>query len=936
MYKKVAYQIEKDPELQASYEREFAPELKRRLQQNLAAFRRHIPSLLPLFEQHRAQQYAVFCNKWSQANIADFANGMAVYRQSALMESRQEFEQFRLAAPFFCLNEQQGGGQEALPAQLELLVMFGLGAGYQLEYLLDQYQIRSLIVYEPSVDLFSCSVQLADWSRMLETAAAKGTTLFLQIGNDASGMPEDLLELSQQQVVNQIFVYRHYSHPVMDKVWHYCQLQSGDRAALLNTKQHFVAYSSQYDEVEMRHASTASAPSMPVQNLSELRFQQNLTALRQFYPQIYDVIKGHQPKHWQLVQDHSGRENLWHAERQALFYQDVGQDSQQLIDEFCQYPFQDDVLIGHKPTTKLRSYLHSQQVQKLLPILERNLKKHTFLPERIDSLIVFGIGLGVHLTLLRQQHQIKNWYICEPNLDFFYASLFVTDWAALFQQAQQEECRIYLNLGGDGSEYFADLMRQFYQVGAYSIANTYMLTSYFNQRMNNAIHDLRSELKVVLAIGEYFDHARFNIAHAYQVFKAGAKFLKANLAVSKHPAQQLPAFVIGNGPSLDQCFDYLRQYQQQVILISCGTALKALHSQGIKPDFHAELEQNRASYEWITQVKDPGYLREIKLLSINGVHPETAALFAEVLLCFKDGESSTQLYQPLFEQYGLNIESLAYSYPTVTNMVLNMLLKMGFQSVYLFGVDLGFVDINHHHSKSSAYYVKGEKQLYDYQRANGGGLPVPGNFRPYVYTKPEFNVSRKLQEIAIKNAKGSSDIYNCSDGALIRGATALHPDNILLSRLDAGKAELLDRFVQDSYLSIPPELIEMVPAGYDLNLFQKTMEDWQQLLAKDVKSEQEAKDLVEQQWLFILKANAQKSNPAFMLLNGSTNYFSAILLKLAVTASTDERDQIEVFNEVLVVWREYLQRATEQFLAAPLAADKVTLSNFFKPHEEMP
>ncbi|MCT8125519.1 motility associated factor glycosyltransferase family protein [Alishewanella sp. BS5-314] len=933
MYNKVAYQIDKDPELQAKQERQFAPELKRRLQQNLAAFRHHIPSLIALLERHTAQQYAVFCNKWGLANIADFANGMAMYRQSAKAESQWEYQQFQLAAPFFSLQEQQAAGQQVLPPRVDLLVMLGLGAGYQLEYLLEQHQIRSVIVYEPSADLFVCSAQLADWLGILQTAATKGTNLFLQIGKDASGLPEDLSELLQLQAVEQVFVYRHYSHPVMDKVWHYCQLQSGDRAALLNTRQHFVAYNSQYDEVEIRHASTASVLSMPVPDHPEQQFQQNLAALKQFYPQIYEVIREHQPKHWQLVCDHLGRHNLWHAERRALFYQDVEHDSQRLIDEFCQHPFQDDVLIGHRPTFKLRSYLHNQQVQKLLPILERNLKKNTVLPQRIDSLIVFGIGLGVHLGQLRQQHQIKNWYICEPNLDFFYASLFVTDWAALFQQAQQEECRIYLNLGGDGSEYFADLMRQFYQVGAYSIANTYMLTSYFNQRMNNAIHDLRSELRVVLAIGEYFDHARFNLAHAYQVFKAGAKLLKRGLAAKSHPVQQVPVFIVGNGPSLDQCFDYLRHYQQQAIIISCGTALRALHNQGIRPDFHAELEQNRASYEWVMQVKDLDYLKQIRMLSINGVHPDTAALFAEVLLCFKDGESSTQLYEPLFNQHGLVGESLAYAYPTVTNFVLNLLLKIGFHNLYLFGVDLGFVDINHHHSKSSAYYVKGQQQLYDYQKIHGGGLPVLGNFRPFVYTKPEFNVSRKLQEVAIKNAKGKCDVYNCSDGAQIRGAVALHPDNILLQPLSCSKEAILDSFIADAYLTLPPELVEYVPASYDLGLFEKTMLDWQALLAAEVNSEPEAKALIERQWLFLLKANSQKTNPAFMLFNGSTNYFSAILLKLAVTDATDERNQIDVFNEVLAVWREYLQLATEQFLTAPLAADQVTLHKLFQAHE---
>src|SRR5690606_10036454 len=97
--------------------------------------------------------------------------------------------------------------------------------------------------------------------------------------------------------------------------------------------------------------------------------------------------------------------------------------------------------------------------------------------------------------------------------------------------------------------------------------------------------------------------------HTYGNFTDGAGVLRQGFGLQRHAFQQLPVFIVGNGPSLDQCFDYLHQYKDQVVIISCGTALKALHKHGIKPDFHAELEQNRATYEWVSQVDDPEYLK---------------------------------------------------------------------------------------------------------------------------------------------------------------------------------------------------------------------------------------------------------------------------------------------------------------------------------------
>lgn len=935
MYKRAGYQLNTDDKAQTELELAVAPLLLERYQQNLQAFRQYIPGITSLLQNHRPQQYSVLCNKFAELNIVDFAVGQTFYRNYPRQEIAQDVQQFYHLAPLIWLDNQQTSSFEPLPQQIELLVMFGLGAGYQLEQLIAERNIRYLIVYEPSTDIFACSAKLCNWSNILQQAAAKGIAVFLQIGNDASSLPADLAELLDQAIVDRCYLYRHYSHPVMDKVFSYMLQHSGDRQALTNGKLHFGSYDNLYDEAELRHANTiASRQINPDITADNLLYQRNLAALQKYYPQIYAVMLAYQPEHWQLVTDDKGKPNLWQPQRLALFYADIDSDSQQLIDDFCQHPFQDDVFIGHRPGYKLRSYLHNQQVTKLLPILERSVKKRNYLPQQIDSLIVFGIALGKHISQLLQQHQVQNLYVCEPNLDFFAASLYITDWAGIFEQAEQQQQRIYLNLGGDGNQYFQDFMRQFYMVGAYSIANTYLLTSYYSERMNKAIMELRSNLKVVLAVGEYFDHARFGIAHTYGDFAMGGRLLQSNCARRNYPVQQLPVFIVGNGPSLDDCFDYLHEYRGRAIIISCGTALKALHKQGIQPDFHAELEQNRATYEWVTQVNDAAYLKGIRLLSVNGIHPDTAELFAETLLCFKDGEASSQLFQPALKLAGIEVESLAYSYPTVTNMVLNMVLKIGFQSLYLFGVDLGFADINHHHSKHSSYYKENGEAVYDYQQVHGGGLPVAGNFLPFVFTKPEFDVSRKLLEQAIQDSRGKCEVYNCSNGVRIAGAVPLDPDNILLSAVAGQKEALLKDFITQVYQSVSPALARHITDKLDLGLLQKTMDDWQLLLADDIVTEQQAKQLIEQQWTFLLKSKLQTGNPAFVLFNGSTNYFSAILLKLAVSTDHDDNSQLAAFNEVLAVWREYLSEACLQYLAEPLKYDEVSMQYLLRKHKE--
>lgn len=925
MYKSAGYRVFSDNNEQRQLEARFAPLLYKQQQQNLQAFRQYIPALADLLSNYQSNRYSVLCESSGYVNIVDFSVGQVFYPNDPMLAAQQDVDAFMQRAPVIYLSKPSAEPDlfSVLPPTVDVVIMLGLGLGYQLLPLLNQANIRHLIIYEPETDIFACSAQTADWAAILRLAQKKGTALYLQVGQNASALPEDLTELTAAVNFEQFFVYRHYSHPVMDKVWHHLQQHNTERSMLLNTKLHFPGYTDLYDEVDPRHGDTLGIAAVyPYQN--ESLYQKNLQALEKYYPQVYSVIKTHASKHWQLVIDVAGKTNLYHNERKALFYQDYVQDSAQLISHFSQHPFQDDVLIGSKPGYKLRSYFHSQKVNQLMAILDRSVKKRSRLPDELDSLILFGIALGEHVSQLMLAHRVKHLYLCEPNLDFFAASLHITDWEQLFEQVSAQGGRLYLNLGGDGSEYFLDLMRQFYQVGAFSIANTHLLTSYYNTLMNKAISELRDELRVVLAIGEYFDHARYGIAHTYGNFSNGAGILRKGFGLGRHLYQQLPVFIVGNGPSLDQCFEYLEQYQEQVIIISCGTALKALHEHGIQPDFHAELEQNRATYEWITQVEDADYLKQITLLSVNGVHPDTMTLFKDTLLCFKDGEASTQLFQAVLNKDQLATESLSFAYPTVTNMVVNTVLKLGFESIYLFGVDLGFVDINYHHSRSSAYYKQDGSQIYDYQKAHGGGLPAKGNFLDWVFTKPEFDVARKLLEQSIVNASRRSEVYNCSNGVKIAGAIPLLPDNILLPHIALDKTQLIHTLLT-GYQRLSDPQIEAVKTQLDLGLLKKSVNEWLLMIEHDVISEQQAKHLIEQQWKFVLKTKLEPGNPTFMLFNGSTNYFSALMLKLISSTDNEGCSLLPIFNEVLGVWREYLQQALISYCDAPFSADSVSV-----------
>src|SRR3546814_12104056 len=58
------------------------------------------------------------------------------------------------------------------------------------------------------------------------------------------------------------------------------------------------------------------------------------------------------------------------------------------------------------------------------------------------------------------------------------------------------------------------------------------------------------------------------------------------------PVHDLPAFVVGSGPSLDAALDALRAWQEHGVIFSAGSALQTLLANGIVPDFQVEKENN--------------------------------------------------------------------------------------------------------------------------------------------------------------------------------------------------------------------------------------------------------------------------------------------------------------------------------------------------------
>ena len=253
MLKYINYQLLDDEEQQKQLEKAVAPVISRHIRQNVDAFRQYIPSVLHMLEQHEVQQFSVFCTKDQQLNIVDFATGRVFYSADPRQEVADELSEYFQRASYFCLKsgaDQQAWRHQPMPAKIDVMLVFGMGLGLHLLELLASSRIRFLVIYEPSPDVFACSAQAADWREILDTAHALGTHIFLQIGSEANSLPAELQELLDfDQTIDEIFVYRHQFHPMMDDVITYVMKHHGDVDALLQRSHMFTPYKDYADYV---------------------------------------------------------------------------------------------------------------------------------------------------------------------------------------------------------------------------------------------------------------------------------------------------------------------------------------------------------------------------------------------------------------------------------------------------------------------------------------------------------------------------------------------------------------------------------------------------------------------------------------------------------------------------------------------------------------
>jgi len=534
------------------------------------------------------------------------------------------------------------------------------------------------------------------------------------------------------------------------------------------------------ESLEKALQETSDKASLLVSSDDDLmkRYQQNMLAFAEYHPDIHEFFQNYEPKRY-IVDATNGFVNAVNVEDGSYFYSYPSYLMAKLqFDDFKTNPPVKKFHFFNKKATNVGNFIHVDFLDKMTEINEKSKAESDntkALNRNLSSVILFGLGAGYHLEMLATQHMASCIFVIEPDLDLFYLSLFSINWQLVLETLDQRGSRLHISLGEQKDTFFNDIMVFSAKNGRYQLCQTAGYLHYQSKALDEIL-DIFNKRYLEFGRGfGFFDDAVISCGHTLNNISNNVGLIKSN--IYKNPTlDDIPVFILGNGPSLDTLIPYIKKHRNKAIVISCGSALGALYKYNLKPDIHCEQERTSTTTSLISISCPKEFLEGVLFVAPASVHPGAFSMFSDAIMALKANEPGSELVLE-DQEVGILLNSYQYINPTVANASLTIATALGFKNFYFMGVDLGQKQGGNHHSKNSLYYDKNntDEGLYYFdekesvfEEGNFGGKFICSRF----FKESNDNISRKIA------SSPKIRCFNVSDGALIKGAESLLPNEL--------------------------------------------------------------------------------------------------------------------------------------------------------------
>jgi len=528
------------------------------------------------------------------------------------------------------------------------------------------------------------------------------------------------------------------------------------------------------------------------------RRERNLAYFKEHCSYIYDYFKNYKLKQLQVnILPGSDEVDLLSNGR-SIYNGRAKQYAKDEVAEFKKVYDKGSKLFSFRPPFKDeydRPRFFARAANKIIyesSLASQNYQGYT-VPEFYPCIVFMGSGLGYHIEEFLTQSDVNSVYILEPDTDRFAASLYAVDWEKICDGREPNKSSAISFLVGDVNDPENEELILWGALWNNLIINcpAFPIMTIFYNHMGDNRYDritdkVNEDMMVYLMSWGNYDDELNQLNQAIHNFTLGINIIPDH----RSEFDSVPVCIIGAGPSLDDRIKDLKAVKDRVIIISCGTALKSLYVNGIKPDIHVEVESDYIVTDFIKKINDDAWVRSIKMIGPSQINPCVFDLFEHKRIYFKRESGISHFF-------GREEDTIADGTPTCTNMALALACHYQAKSVFLFGMDFAFKNIQKHHAVGSPYYDADVKETL----LQGNELivevdvfPIDGVNDQKLFTNAAYYTAKRKADNLVRNSPDEVVVKNCSDGAEIEHAEWTKSDDFI-DQVSSASTELKARYM---------------------------------------------------------------------------------------------------------------------------------------------
>jgi len=640
---------------------------------------------------------------------------------------------------------------------------------------------------------------------------------------------------------------------------------------------------------------------------ANIRFEKNLACFEKYYPDIAESIANFKTREgFCLHVSPSGHGNIFPKGSEVPLYTNdpLGQMKAQVkrnvenpfltLTDYSEYNDDDDKRIHMVYMNKLSKFMaETGAIGK---------EKVSTLPPTFPSGIIFGIGLGYHISQLLEEHSFDYLFLIEPDFELFFASLFCTDWQEIITKVDEAGNCLFFLLGADEETLIKDLEVLAEDIGAFSLVRCFCYQHLPNEKINKLISKWVSDYFRFQYGHGFFNDAITGFAHS--IFHVENKVPLLRKWQSDRLDLNTPVFIIGNGPSLDEAEQFIKENAENALVLAAGTSIATLYNKGVPADFHVLVERPYSNYKIFGDIVPPDVYERTNLLGLNTLYPDNVFRYKWSGLGGKGNESGTFLLD-LLSCYdnGQGIPQLPFCNPVVANTALSFALFFGFKNIYLFGVDNGNLPCGSHHSKDSIYKSNQDDESEDgYLCLKMDGKHLEGNLGGYVTTNHLFMTAHRQLEKLIAHYSGRT-VYNVGQGAKLEGAYPVDVKELLPLSAHRNIEEQVDIIKEDFFSPFACDAV-----SDDIIAIQKFEDICDHLISlcdSEIDTREKAADMLKRQERYVYAFRNTALHHLFHTLRGALLYYHCPMITLLYTYQ-DQAFTLKQFAHLNNLWKEYI------------------------------